>query len=81
MSSPRSNPSVALSGWTVDSQQEATQVTADGRVIDGMTIFAHTGNGTRFTVFVPHESYGADQVRAVVAARAAALDSVHGMTG
>lgn len=70
----------ASSGWTITGQVEGNQVTAQGRVISGTTVYLVTGNGDAGSVFVPEAQYNVEAVTAAVAARAAQLDAIHNLS-
>lgn len=66
--------------WTVTYQQESQQVDTGNRVVKGVTVGFQTGTGQQGSVFVPDTQYTPDQVRTAIAARAAQLDTIAGMT-
>lgn len=74
-------PSTTPATWRVTGQTEDTQLTADGRVLAGVKVLFRTSAGVDSSVFVPNDQYNAAAVRAAVAARAAAIDSVSGLSG
>lgn len=80
MSTPIQPP--GNSGWTVTGQSPGqTQVTGDGRVIEGTMVYFRTGNGTLGQVFVPQDRYSADVVRTMIATVAGEIDAVDGLSG
>ena len=80
MSEPTAEPQ-AGQPWYVTGQTEDTQITPDGRVEHGVKVLFRTGSGVDSSVFIPNGSYNAESVRTAIAARAAAIDSVSGLTG
>ncbi len=74
MTSPLMPPS---SGWRVTGQGAPTSdVDSTGTVTRGVTVYFQTGNGVNSSVFVPETNYTPDLVRAQIAQKAAALDTV-----
>ncbi len=67
------------SGWNVTGQRETVQVN-NGQVVNGVTIDFLTGNGVQGSVFIPNERYTTEYARTQIAARAAMLDAVHGLS-
>lgn len=74
-------PSAQGTGWTVTAQQETSEVGPSGRVESGYRIAFTTAKGVQGTVFVARSQYNPDNVRAQLAAHAAELDQVQGMSG
>lgn len=74
------NPSIPSSGWEVTSQTEGTQIGPAGTIVEGVVVAFRTGHGVVGTVFVANAQYSVSQVTALVAARAAALDAVTGLS-
>lgn len=68
-------------GWTVTSQVEQPGPGPDGRLVDGYKVSFRTGAGVNASVFLPRAQYTPDNVRAEIAAAAAQLDQVQGMSG
>lgn len=70
---PQSQPN---SGWVVTGQSESTIINDSNNVVSGVTVYFRTGNGTAGSVFVPQNLYTPDNVRAMIAQKAAQLDAV-----
>lgn len=70
-----------LPSWRVVGQVETTGQSEDGHYTKGVDVAFETGSGLRGTVFVPNAQYRPDQVKALVAARAAAMEDTHKLTG
>lgn len=68
-------------GWTVNGQQEQTVILPNGQVQDVMVITFTLTDGTVGQVSVPMAGYNVDNVRAAIAAKAAALHAVNQLTG
>ncbi len=68
------------SGWSVEYQQESTQVGTGNRVVQGFTVGFVTGLGAHGSVFVPRDTYTPDAVRLAIAAQAAQLDAIATLT-
>lgn len=62
--------------WTVTGQIPRTRVNTANQVEEGYDVGFTTGEGHTGTVFVPEARYNRDNVRALIAAKAALLDSV-----
>ena len=69
------------SGWTVTSQVEGIEPGPDGQLTRGVTVYARTGSGTDFSVFVPQAQYSARIVQDMLGARAAVADQIAGLNG
>lgn len=67
--------------WTITSTSETTGLTDQGTPTKGVTVAFRTDDGTAGTVFVPDAVFTPAAVTAAVAARAAALLTVKGLTG
>lgn len=66
--------------WTVTRQRpESSWV--DGQYLDGIRVFFDTGAGQSDSVWVSNNDYSASRVRSAIAARAAIVDEVAGLTG
>ena len=64
-------------GWTVTSQgPPTTRVNTAGQPEEGITVYFRLGNGTESSIFVPAAIYNADNVRTMIADKAAALEAV-----
>jgi hypothetical protein len=67
--------------WAVTSQQEVTQIGADGRLADGWKVYYTVSDGTVGSVWVPKANYTADSVRAAVTDAVTHVAAVSGLTG
>lgn len=67
--------------WTVESQSDATELTPNGQVVNGVTVGFVTAGGTHSTVFVPNDVYSVDRVRAAITAKAAQVVAVESLSG
>ncbi|HVD03188.1 MAG TPA: hypothetical protein VNF75_03510 [Candidatus Dormibacteraeota bacterium] len=74
-------PAPALSAWQVTGQIEGQQFNDQHQLVPGVSIMFTTGQGHQGTVFVPQAQYNAARVRELVAARAALMDEVGGLSG
>lgn len=74
-------PNSTGTGWTVTSQTEGPVIGPNGKAVLGVTVNFVTAKGVHGSVFVATDQYTALNVRAAIAARAAALDEVQGMQG
>lgn len=64
-------------GWTVTNQTEVTKPDPSGNFTAGVQVYFTTALGQSGSVFVPDSVYpNVDQVRAMIAARAAIVDQV-----
>lgn len=66
--------------WTVISQGETMGIGPSGTAGSGMKVTFRLDDGTTASVFVPDAQYTADNVKAAIAAKAATLASVKGLT-
>lgn len=73
--SPANNNTPALT-WTVTTQAPATRPDRTGRIVPGMDVYFTTGSGASSSVFVPDSMYTPDQVKVLIAAKAAAIEGV-----
>lgn len=71
----------APQNWTITGTSESTGLTDQGMPSAGVTVSFKLDDGTSGTVFVPNASFTPTAVQAAVAARAAALVAVKGLTG
>lgn len=71
----------ATPAWTVTGQVETTDQGPDGTYVPGVRISFRTATGANGSVFLPHAQYTVAAVRSAIAARAAVLDEVAGLTG
>lgn len=60
-------------------QQPGTRV-QNGRFEDGMEVRFRTVSGVEDVLFIPNDIYSADNVRAMVRARAIAIETVQGLS-
>jgi hypothetical protein len=67
--------------WTITGTSESTGLTEQGTPSKGVTVSFKLDDGTAGTVFVPDPAFTPTNVTALVAARAAALASLKGLTG
>lgn len=68
-------------GWTVNGQQETTDLGPNGQFAHGFRVSFTTRAGHQGSVFVPDNQYAPDMVRALIAQRAQAMDAVGSLTG
>lgn len=73
-------PATPSAGWSVVSQQETTEVDANGQVTRGWRVYYKVG-GTQGSVFVPQATYNRQTVAAKVAAAAMEVAAVSGLSG
>ena len=66
--------------WQVISQQETSQIGPTGQFVSGVKVMFRTGSGAEGSVFVPWTSYSPGQVKDLIAARAADVEAVAGLT-
>lgn len=66
--------------WTVTSQVEATIINAAGNAVDVMKVGFQLPDGTQASVNVPLSAYTVPNVQAAIAAKAATLQGVNGLT-
>lgn len=74
-------PNAGVTGWVITSQQETTELDQRGLAVHGVRIYFTTGKGQPGSVFIASNRYNAVNARAEVAARAAAMDEVAGLSG
>jgi hypothetical protein len=67
--------------WRVTSQQESTQPGANGTYTKGVIVSFALVTGEQGSVFVPQTQYNPDNVRAMIAAKAATLAAVSALEG
>lgn len=67
--------------WEVTGQQETMDQGPGGSYVQGTKVTFRTASGAVGSVFVPQDQYTVDQVRRLVAERAATMDAVHGLRG
>lgn len=67
--------------WTITGTQETTGLTDQGTPAKGVLVSFKLDDGTAGTVFVPDTAFTPAHVTALVAARAASLVGVKGLTG
>lgn len=67
--------------WAITQQLETTDLGPAGAYVSGVRVTFRTVSGVTGSVFVPHTDYTVDAVRRAVAARAAVLEDVAGLTG
>jgi len=66
--------------WTVISQSETMGIGANGIAGSGMKVVFRLADGTVGSVFVPDAQYTAENAKAAIVARVAALQAVKGLT-
>lgn len=62
--------------WRVSSQIEAVGPDADGKIVQGVRVYFTLSNGQTSSVFVPHASYDAATVRAMIQSRVDTITEV-----
>lgn len=67
--------------WQVTAQAETTKINPTGNVIDGIEVDFQLSDGTAGSVFIPLSSYSVDTVREAIAAKAADMNNVSGLSG
>jgi hypothetical protein len=67
--------------WTVTGQAPGVGPDSQGRTVQGITVQFVTGLGVPGSVFIPRAQYAPDAVKAAIAAHAADLDAVQGLSG
>jgi hypothetical protein len=67
--------------WTITTQVETFDVGPTGTFVQGVKVGFRTTSGALGSVFVPSDQYTVERVRALVSARAAAMETVAGLTG
>lgn len=72
----QSTPMGGNSGWTVTSQQEATDTADNGQFVPGYRIYFRTNAGHSGSVFVPRTQYTVEAVRTIIATHADQLDQI-----
>lgn len=73
-------PPAPSSGWTVTAQTPTQGLGPAGHFVPGMNVSFITGAGIEGTVFVPQLRYSPENVAAAIAAQAAGLDAVTGLS-
>ena len=68
-------------GWQVTGQSPTTVPSPSGTVERGMNVTFRTSTGVLSTVFVPDSMYTPDNVKNIIAQKAAVLDQVSGLKG
>ncbi len=66
--------------WTVTNQAPATRPDRTGRIVPGMDVYFTTGSGASSSVFVPDSMYTPDQVKNLIAVKAAAIEGVSNLS-
>lgn len=67
--------------WTVVGQREDMQVGPAGSFVQGVVVSFRTRSGATGSVFVPHETYTAENVARLIDARAEVMEAVAGLEG
>lgn len=75
------DPIALPAGLTVTAQTEATKIGTNGQAQQVMTVTFRLADGTVGSVDVPVGAYTVDNVRAMIAAKAAILDAVNQIAG
>jgi hypothetical protein len=78
---PGRPPSAPQTGWKVIGQVQVTEADPQGRAARGVRVSFTTNLGVSGSVFVAEDRYHPDNVRAAVAAAAAAMDQVQQLSG
>ena len=73
-------PMSAPGGWRVVSQVEATDRDVSGNFVPGHRVYFETASGVTGSVFLSAMFYTPDNVRAAIAAKAAIIDSIAGLS-
>lgn len=68
-------------GWTVTGQQETMDLSPQGTYVNGVKVSFRTASGAIGSVFVPMDAFTPELVRQKVAAAAATVEHVAGLTG
>jgi hypothetical protein len=74
-------PDNGAPAWTITAQREDYQVAPNGQLGAGVIVAFTTVSGITGSVFVPNADYNPAKVRALVDARAMAMEAVHKLTG
>ena len=74
-------PDAPVTGWQVQDQVPTTELDARSVAVRGYRVHFLTGKGQQGSVFVPENRYTTLNVRAQVAAAAAQLDEIAGLSG
>lgn len=69
-------PAPPASTWDVTSQPEWTELTPGSGPVAGWRVMFTTGMGHTGTVFVPNAQYTPDNVRRMIAEKAATMDQI-----
>lgn len=77
----RLTPNAPITGWTVTSQQQSQWIGPNNQAVRGVEVFFTTGKGVAGSVRIPESQYSPINVRAAIAAQAAQLDEVQGLSG
>lgn len=67
--------------WSITSQREDYQLAPGGQLAAGVVVTFTTASGITGSVFVPNAEYNTAKVRALVSARAEAMEAVHRLEG
>ena len=74
-------PADAQPTWRVTGQTERDQVVPGSAPVRGVQIFFQTGLGQQGSIFVPYTEYNTTSVAQRLAAAAAQMDAIKGLTG
>lgn len=74
-------PADAQPTWKVTGQTERDQVVPGSAPVKGVQIFYLTSLGQQGSIFVPYTNYNTTYVTQQLAAAAAQMDAVKGLTG
>lgn len=69
------------SSWRITAQNQASEPNGMGQFVKGVNVAFVTDLGSGGSVFVPEAQYTVDNVKALVAAKAAEMDAVARLTG
>lgn len=67
--------------WTITAQVQSTDMGPANAYVDGVRVTFQTAAGAIGSLFIPNTEYTVERVRSLVAARAAVMDQVAGLTG
>jgi hypothetical protein len=67
--------------WEVIGQREEIRVGPSGQLVHGVVVQFRTASGAVGTVFVPETAYTVEEVRRIVAAKAAEVEAVARLKG
>lgn len=74
-------PDMGNAAWIITQQTESQDIGPSGTFVAGVKVTFRTARGVTASVFVPADSYSAENVRAAVAEKAATVDAVADLRG